>query len=222
MMETAVIVALVLQWVLLLGLALVNLAIIRQLGVIHQRIAPAGALMLGSGVGQGQKSPELELITTDGQSLRVGAPDNSGRSTLIMFISPDCPVCEQLIPAIKALGGAEQRWLKVLFAGDGSSRDYENLRREKRLHRYPLVLSPELGMQFQVGKLPYGVLLDERGVLVAQGLTNSREHIESLLEAKRAGVASIQEYLGRQNVSEWSPAAVSKLARQRVNDEVSQ
>ncbi|MBN7797592.1 methylamine dehydrogenase accessory protein MauD [Parahaliea mediterranea] len=221
-MEIAVIVAVVLQWVLLLGLALVNLAIIRQVGVIHQRIAPAGALMLGSGMGQGEKSPELELLTTDGESLRVGAPDSGGRSTLIMFVSPDCPVCERLIPAIKALGAAEERWLRVLFAGDGSQRDYESLRREKRLQQYSFVLSPELGMRFQVGKLPYGVLLDEHGVLVAQGLTNSREHIESLLEAKRRGVASIQEYLGQQKVTEFSPVADSAQARQPANYEVSQ
>jgi hypothetical protein len=32
-------------------------------------------------------------------------------------------------------------------------------------------------------------------VLCARGLVNSREHIESLFEAKKQGVASIQEYL---------------------------
>ena len=43
--------------------------------------------------------------------------------------------------------------------------------------------------------LPYAALLDQAGVLVAKGLVNSREHLESLLEAKRLGVASINEYM---------------------------
>ena len=41
---------------------------------------------------------------------------------------------------------------------------------------------------------PFAALLDERGVLRARGLVNSREHLESLFEARRIGVASLQEY----------------------------
>jgi len=43
------------------------------------------------------------------------------------------------------------------------------------------------------------VLLDEHGVMVAQGLCNTREHIESLFEAKRLGVGSIQDYIEREH-----------------------
>jgi methylamine dehydrogenase accessory protein MauD len=49
-------------------------------------------------------------------------------------------------------------------------------------------------MRFQIGKLPYAVLLDEAGVIASQGLVNSREHLESLLEAQRSKIASIQDY----------------------------
>jgi hypothetical protein len=41
-------------------------------------------------------------------------------------------------------------------------------------------------------------LLDEQGVIRAQGLVNSREHLESVFEAKERGVASIQQYLEEQ------------------------
>jgi methylamine dehydrogenase accessory protein MauD len=57
------------------------------------------------------------------------------------------------------------------------------------------VLSAELGLTYRVGKLPYAVLIDEAGVIRAKGLINTREHLESLLEAKELGVASIQDYL---------------------------
>jgi hypothetical protein len=41
------------------------------------------------------------------------------------------------------------------------------------------------------------VLIDEQGIVAAQGLVNTREHLESLFEAQQRGVASIQDYLGK-------------------------
>ena len=57
-----------------------------------------------------------------------------------------------------------------------------------------LFMSASLGLAYQVGRLPFAALLDEHGILRARGLVNSREHLESLFEAKRLGVASLQEY----------------------------
>jgi methylamine dehydrogenase accessory protein MauD len=57
------------------------------------------------------------------------------------------------------------------------------------------VNSPQVGMTFQVGKLPYAILIDEDGVIRAKGLVNSREHLESLAIAKETGYGSIQAYL---------------------------
>jgi methylamine dehydrogenase accessory protein MauD len=47
---------------------------------------------------------------------------------------------------------------------------------------------------YQVSRLPFAALLDPAGKLRARGLVNSREHLESLFEAHRLGVASLQEY----------------------------
>ena len=55
----------------------------------------------------------------------------------------------------------------------------------------------EEGRAFGVAKLPYAVLLDENGKVASLGLINSREHLESLFEAKERGVASIQDFLAR-------------------------
>ena len=43
--------------------------------------------------------------------------------------------------------------------------------------------------------VPFAVLIDEQGVLRSKGLTNNREHLESLFEAMERGVASIQEFM---------------------------
>jgi methylamine dehydrogenase accessory protein MauD len=188
---------LVLQWILLIGLSVVMYALVRQIGVLHQRVAPAGALTLSQGVRPGEMAPELLLKTLDDYSLIVGGARADGRSTLLMFVSPDCPVCAQLVPAIRAIARQESAWLEVVFASDGASAQHDEFRRQKGLRDFPYVVSMELGLTYQIGKLPFAVLLDDTGRLVAQGLTNTREHIESLFEAKRLSVSSIQQYLER-------------------------
>ena len=48
-----------------------------------------------------------------------------------------------------------------------------------------------------MAKLPYAVLISAAGVIVAQGLVNSREHLESLVTAYELGLRSVQEYLAQ-------------------------
>ena len=66
------------------------------------------------------------------------------------------------------------------------------------IEAYPYILSLELGMKFEVGKLPFAVLVGADGVLRSKGLVNSREHLESLVESMDSGYASIQDYLYRE------------------------
>ena len=61
-----------------------------------------------------------------------------------------------------------------------------------RCHHQTSVIA---GTLFEVSKLPYAVLIDASGSIRAKGLVNTREHVESLFEADRLGVASLQEYL---------------------------
>jgi methylamine dehydrogenase accessory protein MauD len=184
----------VVLWVLVLALSAVVLALTRQLGVLHQRIAPAGALMLNRGLTVGEPAPVLELAALDGRELRVGLARNDGRSTLLLFVSPSCPVCKSLLPAVKSSRRDERSWMDVILASDGDSAAQREFVRAQGLEGIPYVVSAALGLAYQVSRLPFAALLDEQGVLRARGLVNSREHLESLFEARRLGVASLQEY----------------------------
>ncbi|HXB19245.1 MAG TPA: methylamine dehydrogenase accessory protein MauD [Steroidobacteraceae bacterium] len=184
----------VVLWVLVLALSAVVMALTRQLGVLHQRIAPAGALMLNRGLTVGEPAPVLELAALDGRELRVGLARDDGRSTLLLFVSPSCPVCKSLLPAVKSSRRDERSWMDVILASDGDSAAQREFVRAQGLEGIPYVVSAALGLAYQVSRLPFAALLDERGVLRARGLVNSREHLESLFEARRLGVASLQEY----------------------------
>ena len=181
-------------WILVLVLSAVVLALVRQLGVLHERIAPAGALMLNRGLAVGEPAPVLVVNDLEGRAHQVGAARADGRSTLLLFVSPTCPVCKSLLPAVKSSRKDERAWMDVILASDGDTLEQRQFVRSQGLVGIPYVVSAALGLAYQVGRLPFAALLDEQGILRARGLVNSREHLESLFEAKRLGVASLQEY----------------------------
>ncbi|HEY0342975.1 MAG TPA: methylamine dehydrogenase accessory protein MauD [Steroidobacteraceae bacterium] len=184
-------------WIVVLALLAVVLALTRQLGVLHERIAPVGALMLNRGLAVGERAPEMDVVDLGGTSVKLGAPRSDGKSTLLLFVSPTCPVCKSLLPVVKSSGKDERDWLDVILASDGDPDEHRAFAQANGLSGVPYVVSAPLGMTYQVSRLPFAALLDEAGVLRARGLVNSREHLESLFEAKRLGVASIQDYFAK-------------------------
>jgi methylamine dehydrogenase accessory protein MauD len=190
-------------WIALAILGLVCLALARQIGVLHQRIAPAGALALRQPLKLGEAAPELTLNALDGSSVRIGAApggvSRGTRSQLLLFVSPDCAICETLLPAVRSAQGAERAWLDIILASDGDPGRHLEFVREKGLGKFPYVLSEQLGRTFGVSKLPYAALIDEAGKLTATGLVNTREHLESLFVAKERGVGNIQQFLAQRD-----------------------
>jgi methylamine dehydrogenase accessory protein MauD len=184
----------IMLWLGLMVLALVCLVLARQVGVLHQRLAPAGALALPQPLKVGDPAPQLAVTALDGSTLKLGGV-RDGRSQLLLFLSPDCAVCEALLPAVRSAQAAEREWLDVILASDGQLDQHVAFVREKGLGKFPYVLSEHLGRSYGVSKLPYAVLIDEAGKLSSTGLVNTREHLESLFVAKETGISSIQQFL---------------------------
>jgi len=184
-----------LLWLLVIALAGVVLALARQVGILHERLAPFGALDVARGPAVGDAAPTLRVVALDGGEVAIGGTDAEGRSTLLFFLSPSCPVCATLLPTLERVAAEEGSVLRCLLASDGDPAEHAHFVREKRLDPARYLLSRELGLRFEVSKLPYAVLLDAGGVVCAKGIVNTREHLESLFEARRLGVASIQEHL---------------------------
>jgi methylamine dehydrogenase accessory protein MauD len=195
-MNNGLLVSSVLLWIVVLVMAVVIFALVRQIGVLYERVAPAGALMVNRKLGVGQEAPRVMAQRLDGGTLEAGAPA-AGRSQLLFFLAPDCPLCKSLLPAVLSAARAERDWLDLVFASDGDTTQHAELVRRHGLEGFPYVLSEVLGRSYGVSKLPYGVLVDEQGRIASLGIVNSREHLDSLFEAKERKVASIQEFLGR-------------------------
>ena len=97
----------------------------------------------------------------------------------------------------------------MLLVGDGDVAEQRAMIRQFSLERLAYVNSPQVGMAFQVGKLPYAVLIDADGVIRAKGLVNSREHLESLLVAEESGFGTIQSYLAAKGRAERTATETS-------------
>jgi methylamine dehydrogenase accessory protein MauD len=194
-MSEALLVSNVLLWVAVLVLAALVVALLRQVGVLYERVAPAGALVTGAALQVGEAAPVVAASDLAGATATVGGPSPDGRGTLLFFLSPTCPVCKTLLPVVRRIAREEARTLRVVLASDGPAAEHAAFVREAGIGDLPYLLGTELGLAYRVGKLPHAALLDGAGVLRAQGLVNTREHLESLFEAKERGVASLDAYL---------------------------
>ncbi|MDP4301160.1 methylamine dehydrogenase accessory protein MauD [Leptothrix discophora] len=191
---SALTVSVVLLWVAVIALAVLVWALSRQVGVLFERVAPMGALVTDSGPAVGSASPMFELTGIQSERVEVGLP--SATPSLVFFLSPTCPVCKKLLPVLKSLRRDEKNRLRVVLASDGEAASHLPFLRDQGLTDFPYVLSQELGMAYKVSRLPYAVVLDPRGTVVAKGLVNNREQLDSLLNAHDMGHSSIQQYLG--------------------------
>ncbi|MBA3363721.1 MAG: thiol-disulfide isomerase, partial [Actinobacteria bacterium] len=88
--------AFVAQWVLLLVLCVVVVALARQVGTLHLRMGPRGALEIDTeGPALGEALPPLDARGADGAPIVLGG---AGARRLVLFSSPTCMVCREVAP----------------------------------------------------------------------------------------------------------------------------
>ena len=147
--------AFVAQWVLLLVLCVVVVALARQVGTLHLRLGPRGALEIDTeGPALGDVVPSVPARGADGAPVVLGGP---GARRLILFSSPTCIVCREVAPAIPAAaqaGGLEAQ----------------------------VVHDPDAERSFDVPGTPFVVVLDEGGIVRAKGTVNNLEQVEGLVD----------------------------------------
>src|SRR5918999_5672811 len=87
-------------WLLVGVLVVVVVALARQIGTLHLRLGPRGALeMDDEGPPLGEAPEPVDALDIDGRAVTVGGP---GNAQVLMFVSPGCMLCEQVLPALPA------------------------------------------------------------------------------------------------------------------------
>jgi hypothetical protein len=154
------------QWLLLLVLALVVVALARQVGTLHLRLGPRGALEIDTeGPALGEAPPPMPGTDAGGSRVLVGGP---GSSRLVLFSSPTCPICEEVAPGIG---------VAATLAG-----------------MTPMVLHDrEVELAYDVPGTPFLLVMDELGVVRAKGTVNNLEQVEGLVDLALRRIGEVPE-----------------------------
>ncbi len=193
-MLTSLIISQILSWLVILGLGLALLALARQVGVLHIRVAPAGALATTGGPSVGSSTGAVATRTLDGKPITVGGHAHGVKLRLLLFVSAQCPLCKAVIPMATSFAKTER--VSLTFIGDDDAGAQRAMIAQHGLEGHAFINGPEVGMAYEVAKLPFAVLLDEEGTILSKGLVNSREHLESLIVAHEMGIRTVQDYIG--------------------------
>src|SRR5918999_4053412 len=85
-------------WILVVVLCVVVVALARQIGTLHMRLGPRGALeMDDEGPPLGEAPEPIDTVAADGATVTIGGP---GEGQLVMFVSPSCNMCREVLPAL--------------------------------------------------------------------------------------------------------------------------
>jgi methylamine dehydrogenase accessory protein MauD len=192
-MNTIWLVSYLCLWIVVMSLVLAVSLLMRQLGLLHRRIAPSGARLENAGPQIGSSVRELDELDSQGRRVTLGG--EHGKQTLLVFVSATCQACDGLAPAIRSVWKSERESTDVVLVSLGgdllSNRAF--VRRHK-LEAIPYLISEKVASQYSVLAPPYALLIDQNRVLRAKGVVNHLEHLESLFNAVAVGHASLQSY----------------------------
>jgi hypothetical protein len=166
--------------------SVVVIALIRQVGLLHLRTGshpepqpphgqqPARGPQPGSRL---QLNPARDVLGTD------PAPD----LLLLGFVRPTCGHCTKALPAFISAASGLSGNQRALLVSDG---DYAGTRAYLAAHdvALPLVTGPHLLSANGIPAIPYAVVTDSAGIVLAAGTATDAEQLESVLgRAQRDG-----------------------------------
>jgi methylamine dehydrogenase accessory protein MauD len=167
----------VVLWILVALLCVTVVALARQIGTLHLRLGPRGALEVDDeGPPLGEALDPVPLTDVRARPVTLAA---RGERQLLLFVSPGCSTCHQVLPALPAVAGHGEIAPYVLC--DGDREDAELLARERR-PRAPVVPAGRLAKELELPGAPFALVLDEQGVVRAKGTVNDLEQMEGLTD----------------------------------------
>jgi len=177
----------VLLWLLVSASFVVQLIVLRQLGLIYLR-AQNGGFQLDEGPAIGLPLSFRE-IDVNGETVRF--PMSQRALNLLVFTTPWCGTCEKVLTGVNAILRHHEVGVVIIDAGDADeSRDLRGQIEDDVVFVASLARQRALG----VTSIPYAILTDREGVIIAKGLVNHLDDLEDMLEkaggdAARADIA---------------------------------
>lgn len=188
-----------LLWLVVVALVFLVVGVLRQLAILTSQLQPAPLASAPTTLPLEDDGPLLgsKLPLIKGESINgFGKVDTesqaTGRTTLVIFISPRCPTCQTVVAPLNRVSTSSDRRLNVVIvlrAHDGKECD-------NFLDIFPLqaavicdsdrAISASLG----VDRNPLGLLYNEQGILNRKGVVVGQDDLLALLGDEEASPAA--------------------------------
>jgi methylamine dehydrogenase accessory protein MauD len=170
----------VLLWLLVIALCAVVVALARQIGTLHLRLGPRGALEMDTeGPPLGELPPPALATEPNGDEVDLAAP---GQRRVVLFVSPGCGTCAQVLPGLDAVASAGGH---AAYAVSELDFDETRISFGGRDARERVLSGPEVARAWGIPGTPFAVVLDENAVVRAKGTPNNLEQLEGLVDSAR-------------------------------------
>ena len=170
-------------WLVVFALAFLLAGALRQLGLIQLRLGDdPGALITDTGLERGVQAPDFTALDSETEEL-VTLSELPATPRMIVFASPGCLSCRELIPGLNEVRKTRRGEFDFLVVCRG---DIESCQRFGRMNRLeaPMVVDTtgQIEKDYIVTLTPFAYLLDHERNVVIRGVANDWRQLESLLE----------------------------------------
>ena len=165
------------------------IALIRQVGLLHLRTGPQPAPRPGGGQ-QPARGPQPGSRLALDPAHDVLGDDPAPDLVLLGFVRPTCGSCTIALPAFTSVASGLSHNERALLVSDA---DEAGLRAYLAAHgvSLPLITGPHLLSVNDIRTIPYAVVADGAGNVLAAGSATSAEELEAVLgRARRASAAA--------------------------------
>lgn len=161
----------------LIAEALALLVLTRQIGILHERLAPIGPQQALAGLQPGQALPRLTARRLDGSTLILGGA--GARPVLLMVVGADCPVCKRVLPLARE--AARTGGIDFVPLGEGDVAAWTGRAPSFGLAG-TLTFSHELLLLLQVDRLPTVLVVDASGTILARDVVGTAGDLTRLMQ----------------------------------------
>jgi methylamine dehydrogenase accessory protein MauD len=181
-MTTTLLIANVVLFVTVLGLAFLVLGALRALGLVNWRLDQLEMTRpsrLGrDGLKPGKKAPDFTLPSVDGDE--VSLRDFSGRKLLLVFTQSGCGPCHAIAPELNRLHDKGDP--QVLVVNNGDPESTRTWAAETKA-RFPVLAQEKFSVskRYEAFATPFAFLIDEQGIVRSKGIAGSRQYLGYVL-----------------------------------------
>jgi methylamine dehydrogenase accessory protein MauD len=182
-MSTALLITYILLWLLVAALTVAVFALYHHFGQMY----------LSSREGRAHDGPDLhrqvkaaKVRDLDGNEVRVPRP---AVATMLFYATTNCPLCNELLPALKEVAAREADIDTVVVCGDeppAVSAWADGL-------ASAAIVVPDgnraIATRYRINATPFLVLIDRDGIVRGKGIVNGRDGLEQAVQRLEAAQA---------------------------------